>query len=262
MSPSAPIFLADSCIGGLSVLQSLWGSGRASQAVFLADYQCNPLGVKAEHEIAAVAKRWITTASSYGDTLLIACNTLSVRYHFLQQTEESLPQIARVISMVDCFEAMVSAERQTLLGKKVLIVGTQYTASQDVYPEILHANVPGVTTRTIAATELERRIARLQSWGLEDSAVLTAELREALAEADIAVLACTCFPMASKQLKAEFPEVIFLDPGAYCTNLLQASGKEDAQALRLSVTGNIVSTAEATAFARGYLASGSVNEQE
>ncbi len=260
MSQSASIFIADSCIGGLSVLQSLWRSGRASQAVFLADYQCNPLGVKNEHEIAEVTERWITTASTYGNFLLIACNTLSVRYHFLRQSENLLPQIDRVLSMVDCFAAMVSAEKKTLTGKNVLVIGTQYTASQNVYPDILVANVPGVTASTIAATELERRIARLESWDAQDTAVLTTELREAIAQADIAVLACTCFPMASDKLEAEFPEVVFLDPGEYCASLLQETETKAAQELRLSVTGNIVGTADATDFARSYLSSGSVNE--
>ncbi len=260
MSQSAPIFIAASCIGGLSVLQSLWRSGCASQAVFLADYQCNPLGVRDEHEIAEVAKRWITTARTYGNTLLMACNTLSVRYHFLRQSETSLPEIDRVLSMVDCFEAMVSAEKQKMTDKKVLVIGTQYTASKSLYPDILVANVPGVTASTIAATELERRIARLESWDMQDTSVLSVELKEAIAQTDFAVLACTCFPMASDELEAKFPEVVFLDPGEYCASFLQETETKAAQELRLSVTGNIVSTAEATDFARSYLSSGSVNE--
>ena len=48
MNESRPVFIADSCIGGLSVVKSLWNAGDASDAVFLADYAINPLGVKSE----------------------------------------------------------------------------------------------------------------------------------------------------------------------------------------------------------------------
>jgi len=39
-----PVFIADSCIGGLSVLKSIWNSVSAGDAVFLADYEINPCG--------------------------------------------------------------------------------------------------------------------------------------------------------------------------------------------------------------------------
>lgn len=43
MTESRPVFIADSCIGDLSVVKSLWDAGNASDAVFLADYAINPL---------------------------------------------------------------------------------------------------------------------------------------------------------------------------------------------------------------------------
>ena len=52
MNKLRPVFIADSCIGGLSVIKSLWNSGSAGDAVFLADYAINPLGVKSDFAIA------------------------------------------------------------------------------------------------------------------------------------------------------------------------------------------------------------------
>ena len=62
MTDSPPVFIADSCIGGLSVVRSLWDAGEAGNAIFLADYAINPLGVKSDPEIADVVERWLRLA--------------------------------------------------------------------------------------------------------------------------------------------------------------------------------------------------------
>jgi glutamate racemase len=267
MSKAESVFVADSCIGGLSVLKSLWNAGYANEATFLADYQINPIGMKGDAMIADVVERWLKVASKHGDTLIMACNTLSVRYKLLQQSGTELPQIEHVISMVDCFEVMVRAESESLVDKKVLVIGTRYTASQSVYRDILTANITGVRVETIAATELERQIARIEPWDGENCEVLTGELREAIEDTDVAVLACTCFPMVQDALEVIFPNVVFLDPGAYCSELLQGPASDHSQEVRLKTTGNVVTAERAADFARSYLDSGSViassmNKQE
>jgi glutamate racemase len=259
MSNDKPIFLADSCIGGLSVLKSLWRSGYANDAVFLADYQVNPLGEKDDAMIAGVVERWISIASEYTDTLIMACNTLSIRYRLLQQSGVELPEIGHVISMVDCFEAMVWAESENLVDKKVLVIGTRYTASQSVYPDILTAAVAGVRVETIAATELERQIARIEPWDGESREVLPGELKQAIENTDVAVLACTCFPIVSAELQTLFPHVVFLDPGMYCSRFLERSGDDSSQRLQLKISEAVVTAADAAGFARPYLDCGSVH---
>jgi glutamate racemase len=260
MSKTTPVFVADSCIGGLSVLKSLWKSGYASDAVFLADYQINPLGVKDDAFIAGVVERWIKFASEHTDTLVIACNTLSIRYRRLLNSGAELPGIKRVISMVDCFEAMVRSESEHLADKKVLIIGTKYTAGQSLYQELLTAAVSGVRVQAIAATELERQVARIEPWDGDSCSVLTSELREAIANTDFAVLACTCFPIVKVKLQALFPGVVFLDPGEYCSEYLQDSSDDFSEELQMRVTGAVVTTTQAADFARSYLGSGLVLE--
>lgn len=250
-----PVFVADSCIGGLSVLKSLWSSGYASEAIFLADYEINPLGVKDDAAIAGVVDHWISVAGKHSETLIMACNTLSIRYRQLQQSGAKLPQIRHVISMVDCFEEMVRAESGSLEYKKVLIVGTKYTASQNIFPEILTKGAPGVQVETIAATELERQVARIEPWDGETCSVLTSSLRQAIENTDVAVLACTCFPMVAVELRALFPDTIFLDPGTYCSKLLEKPDGDPAQELELRVTGHVVTEKQAADFARSYLSS-------
>jgi len=255
---SRPVFIADTCVCGLSVLKSLWRNGSAAEAVFLADYAVNPLGVKNDVEIAGVAGRWMQLAGQHSDTLVIACNTLSIRYHQLARSIQPPAGLKRIVTMVDCLEALVRTEAPRLDGRRVLIIGTEFTASQSVYPGIFAAALPGVRVRTIGATDLERKIARFQSDENSLDALVGAALEQAIDETDIAVLACTCFPLARAGLEALFPNVLFLDPGEYCAGLLAQDGLDGKRRLSIKVTGDVVPVERVTEFAKTYLGSDSV----
>jgi glutamate racemase len=253
MNETKPLFIADSCVGGLSVLKSIRASGSGQNVVFLADYAVNPLGVKSDELIREVVFQWLSQAAAVADTLVIGCNTLSIRYEQLRLGTSIDGGPARVISMVDCFKAMLENESARLSDKRVLIIGTRFTANQRVYPDLLREHCAGVAVSTIAATELERSIARLEPWSAEDDSVITHALRAALAETEVAVLACTCFPMARSELEQQFPGVLFLDPGSYCPRLLEAPSAAQEQHLDLLVTGDAVAKERVLAFAEGYL---------
>ena len=253
-----PVFIADSCIGGLSVIKSMWNSGSASDAVFLADYEINPIGLESDSAIEDVLERWLELAQERSDTLVVACNTLSIRYHQLLRSKAPVSRLKQVVSMVDCFEAMVKIEADHLANKKVLVVGTAFTASQHLYPDILSSAQPGVQISTIAATNLERKRARFQPWKSGEESALTSDLKEAIKNTDIAVLACTCFPMVRAELESLYPEVIFLDPGAYCSDLLEQSTVAQNRKLTITVTGKVVSKARVTEFAKSYLDNGAI----
>jgi len=258
MSDLKPVFIADSCIGGLSVLRSMWNSGSASDAVFLADYEINPLGLESDSAIEDVIERWLGLAQERSDTLVVACNTLSIRYHQLLRSKTPNSRLKHIVSMVDCFAAMVKIEADHLANKKVLVIGTEFTASQHLYPGILSSASPGIRISTIAATNLERKIARFQSWKSGEESALTSDLKEAIKNTDIAVLACTCFPMVRTELESLYPEVIFLDPGAYCSGLLDESTVGQDRKLTIEVTGKVVSKARVTEFAKSYLDNGAI----
>ncbi|MCW8925635.1 MAG: hypothetical protein OQJ84_05205 [Xanthomonadales bacterium] len=255
MADSKPIFIADTCICGLSVLKSMWESGSANEAVFMADYAINPLGVKDDAAIAEVAGNWLATAAELSDTLVIACNTLSIRFHQLGRSEQVHTGLRQVVSMVDGFKAMVKLEAERLADSKVLVIGTQYTSRQPLYADILGSALPVTEVSTIPATTLERNIARLRYAGNNGGSVLTDGLGEALANTDVAVLACTCFPMARIELEALFPDVLFLDPGAYCAGLLKKGGTKQTRKLTMRVTGDAVQKEQAVEFAKTYLGS-------
>ena len=235
------------------MLKSLWGARIATDAVFLADYAINPLGVKSHAEIAEVVERWLTQAAEVSDTLVIACNTLSIRYHQLYGAGRRLGRLTRVVSMADCFAEMVKQEAGRIAGKKLLVIGTEFTAGQSLYSDIVEQVCPGTHVSTFAATELERKIARFGNWEGEIDATLTGELRRALDRAEIAILACTCFPIVREDLEAVFPDVLFLDPGAYSAGLVPGHAGTGDKTLSVTVTGEEVSAARVVEFAESYL---------
>lgn len=251
-----PVFVADTCIGGLSVLKAMWRQGAAGHAVFMADYAVNPLGVKSDTEIAVVVERWLGFAREYSETLVIACNTLSIRYHQLLGSHTAPDGMRQVVTMLDCLKALVAIEADRLVGKRVLVIGTAFTASQDLYPGTLQTALPGTPVATVAATELERSIARFEPVDSEDTSILTDQLRQAIERTDIAILACTCFPMVKDMLQETFPDVMFLDPGAYCAGLLQESIETPDRQLKINVEGDVVSKDRVVEFARSYLDAG------
>lgn len=246
------VFIVDTCIGGLSVVKSLHASQCVNDAVFVADYAVNPMGVKSDTEIADVVQRWLTMAGQYSDTAVIACNTLSVYYHRELASEKQPAGLRHVVSMVDCFANMVSNEADRLAERKVLIIGTTFTASQPVYEDILKDVLPGARVETIAATTLERRIARFEA-GTTEELVGNPDLRRAIENSDIAILACTCFPLILAELEFLFPDVLFLDPGRYCEALLPRSVPPEVMNLQIKVTGNVVAPTRVNEFARSYL---------
>lgn len=255
MNNSKSIFIADTCIGGLSVVKSMWSLGHASNALFMADYEVNPLGVKDESAIADAANKWFSLARGHSETLVIACNTLSIRYRQLPASRITSSGLKQIVSMVDCFEAMINIEADQLANSKVLIIGTAFTAGQSLYPDMLDTALSGVEVNTVAATELERRIARFLPWDSDGNTVFTSELRQAIENTDIAILACTCFPIVKARLESRFPGVVFIDPGAYCAGLLNEHSTTQDRKLSVIVKGVVVSAARVTEFAKSYLGS-------
>lgn len=207
--------------------------------------------MKPDATIAEVANTWLQRAVQRSETLVVGCNTLSIRYHQLHETEKSEPGLRQIISMVDCFKAMIEAEADRIKNSKVLIIGTSFTASQPLYPDLLTDAISGIDVSTVAATELERSVARFQRW--DEQEVITLDLRQALEGAGFAVLACTCFPIASPKLEILFPDVEFLDPGAYGARLLNFDHFTQNRKLDLKVTGEVVSQASVAGFAENYL---------
>ena len=88
--------------------------------------------------------------------------------------------------------------------------------------------------------------------------MLTHEFRLALQDTDVAILACTCFPLVMSRLESLFPDVAFLDPGAYCADALPQHTALHDRRLRIKVTGDVVPATRAMDFAESQFGKGAI----
>ncbi len=235
------LLVADSCIGGLSVVPSIADTNREDvELVFLADYAVNPLGTKSPGEISSVIDRWMRVAATTGGELIIACNTLSIRY---QQVRGDTEPATSVSSMLDYTEALIRAKRDDIDGRNVVVLGTAFTAAQPVYADMLHRIARPESVTGFAATGLERRVARLEDGPL----FVDPGIEGALESADVVLLSCTCFPLIQAELEAAFPGTRFLAPGS------EATQTQSTKTLQLIVTGDVVQHSDVLQFARETL---------
>ena len=61
--------------------------------------------------------------------------------------------------------------------------------------------------------------------------------------------------MAKAELESQFPGVVFIDPGAYCSGLLEEDNTMQERKLSVIIKGDVISSDRVTEFAQSYLGS-------
>jgi glutamate racemase len=242
------VAFCDTCIGGSTVLRRLARDRNGLRAFFLADYAVNPLGTRDRAGIRTALEGWVAAAAEKADTVIIACNTASVR---LLETpdivEEAAAQGVRVVSMVDLLDRALASVGSELLGKTVTLMGTEFTVGQPLYRDrLLASGVKKVIP--LPATRTEALIARLRYTLPEAPTVIRDEVSGALRDADAVALACTCFPLISGLLQDMAPGIGFLDPAEGISGLEDVpDGGDGPNRLRVAVSGDVVSLGDVVA---------------
>ena len=62
--------------------------------------------------------------------------------------------------------------------------------------------------------------------------------------------------MARAELESRFPGVLFVDPGTYCSGLLDEDSSREERKLTMKIKGDVVSRTRVSEFAKSYLGSG------
>jgi glutamate racemase len=238
------LVFADTCVGGSTVAAELARTREGVRAFFLADYLVNPLGVKSDEAVREALDRWVDLAAGRSDTLVIACNTASVRLRGLSEVVERAGSLGlSVFSMADFLEQVLETRRQDVAGKRVCLMGTEFTVREPLYSDrILEAGARGLLP--LAATLTERVIARLFHESPQGKAGILAECGETLAMADAVVLGCTCFPMASDLIRSVNPEIALLDPAEGISALGEVGRGEGPNRMTVALSGSVLSAAE------------------
>ena len=234
----------DTCICGSTVVSNFARPGAGLRAMFVADYTVNPLGTKSDDEVRTALHRWVELAAGKTDTMTIACNTASVRLEdslgVRRQAEEHGLQVH---SMVDLLDVLLIREARRLQGKRVCVMGTEYTVARSVYENRLRASGAGEIVR-LGATVTERAIARLQYRSADAREAIRDEIAKGLADVDAVLLACTCFPLVSDLVNEISPGILQLDPGQEIRSVTSPLVRGGPNRLTLAFSGDAIQQRE------------------
>ena len=133
------LVIADSCAGGLSVLQKLLPLANGYKVLYLADSEFNPFGLRSESEISGIVSSWIMMLEEnhqHPDSLIIiGCNTASIAISRYPPALRRVPGFG-YISLTRAMERLAEDIKRLGLSNTVLL-GTRYTVNSGHYNQIL-----------------------------------------------------------------------------------------------------------------------------
>ena len=249
MAPSSAadtfdVVFCDTCIGGSSVAADLARPGAGLRAFFLADYAVNPLGTRSDDEVRAALNRWLDIAAHRSRHMIVACNTASVRLEDSLDVRRRAAELdVQLHSMVDLLDLLLARRSAELSGRRVCVMGTEYTVGRSLYRNRL-LNAGASETVPLGATQTERTIAHLRHATDEGRHVIREEIGDTLASVDSVLLACTCFPLIRKQIAEINPDIAQLDPGPEVRTVVPGVDRAGPNHLTLAFSGNALAPDE------------------
>ena len=213
MADDRPILMFDSGVGGLSVLAPTRELLPQASYVYVADNGGFPYGTKTEAEIAARVPALLgRLVERYRPRLVvIACNTASTIALAAVRTALDVP----VVGTVPAIKPAAEKSKARVIG----VLGTDATVRQPYVDDLSQRFAADCTVLRHGSA----RLVELAEAKLRGDAGDTQEYRAVLAgltdqpggdRMDIAVLACTHFPLVADELAAAAPHPIdFVDGG-------------------------------------------------
>ncbi|WP_406827790.1 glutamate racemase [Microbulbifer sp. ARAS458-1] len=210
-APSALIF--DSGVGAISIAREIRRQIPALTLHFGVDNGFYPYGTKSEEELRPriVEQASAMMAATGADILVVGCNTASTL---------ALPQLREALSqpVVGVVPAIKPAAQETESGV-IALIATEGTVNRRYTRELIEQFANGSRVINVPAPEL----VRLAEAKLRGDSISAADLEPVLRrifhtaggdKVDIAVLACTHFPLLREELDAFAPRRIrWLDSG-------------------------------------------------
>jgi glutamate racemase len=212
MNASAPILFFDSGVGGLSVLGPTLKLIPNAPIVYAADSAGFPYGNKSDAELASRIPALLgrLVERFHPRLAVIACNTASTIALDHVRSALDLP----VVGTVPAIKPAAEISKSRVIG----VLGTEATVRQPYVDDLAAKFAPDCTIVRHGSPELvELAEAKLAGDDISVGAVrATAQpLFDAPAgeRIDTVVLACTHFPLLVEELRAAFPDVVYVDGG-------------------------------------------------
>jgi len=201
VSPSAPIGVFDSGIGGLTVARALTALLPHERLVYFGDTAHLPYGDKSTAAIQAYAVKICDVLLKHGcKVVLIACNSASAAAYDLVRAYVATR--AHVLNVIDPTVAHIAS---AYAGHTVGLIGTKQTVGSGGYARKLAEREGEVDLRSVATPLLAPMIEEgFYEGGVADTVVRTYLSDPALAGIDALVLACTHYPLIRPQIEGQY----------------------------------------------------------
>jgi glutamate racemase len=206
-SPTQPIGVFDSGIGGLTVVRALMERLPFENIIYFGDTARVPYGVKSPETITQYAKE-ITQFLLQKDVklLIVACNTMAaVAYETVKDLSP--------VPVLDVIEAGARKASEESRSRHVGVIGTPATINSNAYARAIHRFAPDIRVFSQACPLFVPLVE--EGWWNHPVTRLTAQeyLRPVIAEhVDTLVLGCTHYPVI-KPLLQEIagPDILLVD---------------------------------------------------
>lgn len=223
-SPSSPIGVFDSGIGGLTVVRALMERLPYENIVYFGDTARVPYGIKSvetiSHFTTQIAQFLLEKEVKL---LIIACNTMAA----------VAAQVVRDLSPVPVLDVIDAGAVAARDGKKIGVIGTPTTINSNAYARAIHEHAPESRIHSQACALFVPLVE--EGWLDHEVTRLTAReyLRPLLTEKiDTLVLGCTHYPL----LKPLLQEVA--GAGVRLVDSAEAMAEQAAAALELKGLAN------------------------
>jgi glutamate racemase len=207
-SPSSPLGVFDSGVGGLSVLKAIRRELPKETAIYVADQVHVPYGLRPLEEVQGYAEAITRYLKGKGVKLIVvACNTASAAaLHHLRRTIPEIP----FVGMEPAVKPAAEYTRSGVVG----VLATPATFQGKLYASVVERFANNVTILQQTCPGLVAQIEAGQLTGLDTRAILKRALHPMLEQGiDTVVLGCTHYPFVIPMIEEIVgPSVRVIDP--------------------------------------------------
>jgi len=196
-SPSQPIGIFDSGIGGLTVAHALVKHLPKENIIYFGDTLHLPYGDKSTAAIQAYAVKIAQMLlQQHCKIILIACNSASAAAYEL--VKEYLADKALVMNVID---PVIHVLKEQYPTKRIGLIGTRQTVNSHIYKKKLDNLNLGIALSSAATNLLASAIEEFGNHEVIDALLEVYLTHPNLQEIDALVLACTHYPIIKERIQ-------------------------------------------------------------
>jgi glutamate racemase len=203
-SPSQPIGIFDSGIGGLTVANAIVKHLPKENIIYFGDTAHMPYGDKSTAAIQAYAVKIAhVLLQQRCKLILIACNSASAAAYEL--VKEYIASQSIVMNVID---PVIHVLRENYATKRVGLIGTRQTVNSHIYKKKVDELNLGIILSSYATNLLASAIEEFGNHGIIDSLLKVYLAHPDLQNIDALVLACTHYPVIKEKILQHYQKPI------------------------------------------------------